>query len=94
MSQRTLKVRGSEEWIRWLQDLADHCHCTASTAVEQALWRYAEGVGFNHPPPHRNPATWRREPTSAAQIRAEEGRYRGDRPGDDHQEEPADVEED
>jgi len=69
---RWLKVRAGSDWRRWLRDLADHCHVTEATAIEQALWRYAEGVGFNRTPPRRNETTSRRPPTVADQIRAEQ----------------------
>ena len=54
-------VRCSAAWAEWLDGLALHVDADFSTIIAQALYRYAEGVGYNAPPPPR--LSRRREPT-------------------------------
>lgn len=71
---KKLAIRTSDEWLQWVVGLADHCHTTTATATEQALIRFAEGVGYHAPPPPRTARFGRRDPkkpTVERQIAAE-----------------------
>ncbi len=46
-------LRTSAEWLAWLHQLAEHCRVDATTVVDQALARYADGVDFRVVPPPR-----------------------------------------
>lgn len=72
-----LTVRCTQEWAEWVAGLADHCYCPTSTVIEQALHRFADGVGFLAKPPRRNPGTAKGQGT-ARRVEAERSRFRGD----------------
>ncbi len=68
-----MTVRGDAAWVRWVEDLADHCYVTAATVIDQALRRYAESVGFNRPGPAR--VGRHRSINTARLIRAERRQF-------------------
>ncbi len=73
MAQERVTVRGDATWVRWVEDLADHCYVTAATVIDQALRRYAEGVGFHQRCPTR--VARRRSVNTDRLIRAERQRF-------------------
>lgn len=76
-----LTVRCTPEWAEWVAGLADHCYCPTSTVVEQALHRFAEGVGYTPRPPRRNQGSGKGQ-GAARRIEAERSRFRaGDADG-------------
>jgi hypothetical protein len=51
--RQILSIKGSEEWRDWLRGLADHVHMPATTLIDQALIKFARGVGYDEPMPKR-----------------------------------------
>lgn len=48
-----LTVRGTPDWLAWVNELAAHCRSNAAATVDQALVEYARARGFEKPPPPR-----------------------------------------
>ena len=48
-----LNLRGSEEFKRWLQELAGYDRQSVSGLVERALVQYGRAIGFDKAPPER-----------------------------------------
>jgi hypothetical protein len=45
-----IALKGSQEWKKWLDELAAHCRLGLADTVEPALIDYAEKQGFPKPP--------------------------------------------
>lgn len=45
--------KGSEEFARWFDELAEHSRLTASGLIEHSLVAYAKSIQFEKPAPKR-----------------------------------------
>lgn len=50
---RTLTIKGRDDWKTWVQELSDHCRLDLSDLVDAALVDYARGRGFSKTAPKR-----------------------------------------
>lgn len=48
-----IAIKGSDEFAKWLKDLADHAGLPMTNTIDQALKAYADKVGFATPMPKR-----------------------------------------
>jgi hypothetical protein len=50
---QTIGVRGTSEWVAWLEKAARHFRTDVSKLIDSAVAAYARDNGFTDPPPDR-----------------------------------------
>ena len=48
-----IQVRGSPEWKRWLEELAEFDRSNLADICDRSIAAYARAIGFPKPPPPR-----------------------------------------
>ena len=51
--QKTIAIRGTEEWTTWIETLADDYRTTVSGIVDRALAEWVKSENYPNQPPRR-----------------------------------------